>query len=151
MTPKLLLITAITVGLATAGLSAPPAEGSLVQGSGDAVFVIKDGKRCGIPSAEVFNASGFKWDKVIKISDVDLKAIPEGPAIEAPIKPYPKAKDGDLIKGSGDGIFLIKDGKRCGFTSAEAFNGKGYKWDKVVKISDTDLEAIPEGDPIEAQ
>ncbi|MCX6895165.1 MAG: hypothetical protein NTZ16_06650 [Verrucomicrobia bacterium] len=147
---KTILGSFLILGLA-GSLFAAPAEGDLVQGSGTGVFVIKDGKRCGIPNPEVFAACGYKWDKVVKIPDADLKAIPEGPLVQAPIKPYPKAKDGDLVKGSGDGIFLIKDGKRCGFSSAEAFNGKGYKWDKVVKISDADLEAIPEGDPIEAQ
>jgi len=66
-------------------LSAAPKEGDLVQGGGVGIYLIRDGQRCGFPSGEVFLELGYKWDKIIKISDADLNAIPEGPAVE--IKP----------------------------------------------------------------
>lgn len=63
-------------------LSAAPKEGDLVQGGGAGIYLIRDGQRCGFPSGEVFLELGYKWDKVIKISDAELNAIPEGPAVE---------------------------------------------------------------------
>jgi len=72
-----------------------------------------------------------------------LNAIPEGSGVVAP---YKTAKNGDAVKGSGDGIFLIKDGKRCGIESPEKFKELGLKWENVINISDEDLEALPEGE-----
>jgi hypothetical protein len=59
-------------------LYAVPKNGDLVLNHGT-VFVIRDGRRCVVENMEVFNALGFKWGNVIKISDADLEAIPEGP------------------------------------------------------------------------
>lgn len=63
-------------------------EGDLIQGTG-AVFLIRNGLRCGIPSMEVFRASGFDGGDVIRVSDEELRAIPEGPVlgVVAPEKP----------------------------------------------------------------
>ena len=62
-------------------LYAVPKDGDLVLNHGT-VFVIRDGRRCVVENMEVFNALGFKWKNVIKISDADLQAIPEGPVVD---------------------------------------------------------------------
>ncbi len=69
-------------------------EGDLIQATG-AVFLIRNGLRCGIPSMEVFRAKGFEGEAILRVSDEELRAIPEGPVlgIVAPDKTIP-AGDG---------------------------------------------------------
>lgn len=119
-----------------------PNDGDLVQGTGGAVFLIRSGKRSLIPDGKIFSDLGLAWEKVIHVSDEDLEAIPQGADAVAP---YKKAKEGDLIQGSGEAVFVIREGKRCGIASGEQFKEMGFKWENVIKISDEDLEAIPEG------
>ncbi|TAN35707.1 MAG: hypothetical protein EPN23_10520 [Verrucomicrobia bacterium] len=135
-------LNAIPVGAVLLAPYKTPQDGDLVQGCKSGIYLIKDGKRCVVPSAAAFLANGFKQENVIKISDEDLNAIPVGPVLPTP---YKTPKDGDLIKGSGAGVYVIKDGKRSGIESAEQFKALGYKWEKVLQISDEDLAAIPEG------
>jgi len=110
MTTKSLLTAILALGIAATNLFAATKDGDLVQNSKGGVFLIKDGKRCGVPSAKVFVALGYKWESVTKIPDAELEAIPKGVDL---IAPYKTAKDGDLIKGSKGAVFLVRDGKRC--------------------------------------
>lgn len=68
-------------------------EGDLLQGTG-AVFLIRNGLRCGIPSMAVFQANGFKGEDVIRVSDEELRAIPEGPVLDV-VAPDKARKAGD--------------------------------------------------------
>ena len=146
MKSKHILNALVILGLTAANSFAGPVEGDLVKGSGGSVYLIKAGKRCLIPNPAVFEAKGFKEEKIITLADADLKAIPEGSVV---LMPYPKAKDGDLVKAGGESIFVIKKGKRCGIPSMEVFKAKGFETSKIIMISDADIEAIPEGDAVE--
>ncbi len=146
MKSKHILTALVVLGLSAANSFAGQAEGDLVKGSGGTVYLIKDGKRCSIPNLAVFEAKGFKEDKIITLADADLKAIPEGSVVPMP---YPKAKDGDLVKAGGASVFVIKKGKRCGIPNMEVFRAKGFETSKIIMISDADIEAIPEGDAVE--
>jgi len=67
---------------------APYVEGSLVRGSGPAVYLIQSGRRCPIPDGEVFKAKGFQWEKVITLADAEIDAIPIGsPVYYVPSEP----------------------------------------------------------------
>ena len=120
-----------------------PQDGDALQSIGGVVFLIRDGKRCLLPNGKIFEALGLAWEKVIRVSDHDLEAIPKG---EDLLLPYKKPMEKDLLRGSSEAVFVIRNGKRCGIASGEQFKELGFKWDNVVKISDADLEAIPEGD-----
>jgi len=124
-----------------------PREGDLIQGSNDAVYYIHEGKRCHIPSEKIFNDMGFDWEK-IKISDAALKNIPPGPDVSSPLKPYPKAIEGDLVQARGP-VYLIRDGMRCNIPNMEIFTRNGFKVEDVVMISDEDEQAIPPGPALE--
>ena len=64
---------------------------------------------------------------------IQLKAIPP---------------EDSLVQGSGDSIYLIKDGQKHHIMGMDAFNGRGYDMAKVQKIADADLNAIPMGDDL---
>jgi hypothetical protein len=143
-------IAAIPAGEPLGMVAAPvpypsPKDGDLVQSVGNAVCLIQDGVRRPIPNPNVFNANGLEWEKIIAISEADFNAIPEGMPLEAPIRPYPEAKDGDIVRGSFGPVYLIRNGKRCGIPNPDTFHAHGLKWEDIIVISDEDLEDIPVG------
>lgn len=123
-----------------------PKEGDLIQ-AGDAVFIICDGKRCGIPSSDVFKANGFKAGNVIKITEEEMEAIPEGPIFVAPAKPYKTPQEGDLIQAGGP-VFVIRNDVRHAIPNMRVFNANGFKTDRIIKISEEDMEAILAGESL---
>ena len=141
---KLLPVILLSVNLAAAEPSVVPKEGDLVQAE-DTVFVIHEGRRCGIPTFEVFKANGFKAENVIRISAEEINAIPEGPIFTGPRQPYKNPKEGDLVQGSKGPVFVICDGQRRAISTMETFKANGFKVENVVMISDTDMQDIPVG------
>jgi hypothetical protein len=71
------LALATTILTAAETPSVPLKEGALIQGSGG-VFTIRNGVRYGIPSMEIFNSYGFDGADVVRVTDEQLKTIPEG-------------------------------------------------------------------------
>lgn len=53
-------------------------DGTLVKGSSPAVFVMEDGLRRVIPSAEQFDALGFDWGAIMTVPDIQLEGVPTG-------------------------------------------------------------------------
>jgi len=146
--PVLLLLLLACVR-ATAGPVQPyktPKEGDLIQ-AGGAISVIQGGERCGIPNMEVFRASGFKAENVIRISDDDERAIPEGPVLTAPVQPYKTPREGDLIQAQAGGpVFVIRNDVRHAIPNMEVFRANGFQAEKIIKVSDEDMGAILAGD-----
>lgn len=141
---KLLPFILLSASLAAAEPSFIPKEGDLVQAE-DTVFVIHEGRRCGIPTFEVFKANGFKAENVIRISAEEMNAIPEGPIFTAPRIPYKNPKEGDLVQAPNGPIFVICDGQRRAISTMEAFKANGFKVESVIMISDADMQDIPIG------
>ena len=54
-------------------------------------------------------------------------------------------KDGDLVKGSGDKVYLIDKGKACWVSSSDIFDALGLDWKKVKPIADYQLKNLPKG------
>ena len=52
-------------------------------------------------------------------------------------------KDGDLVKGSGDKIYIIEDGKACWVSSSDIFDALGLDWKKVKPVADYQLRNMP--------
>ncbi|MEG4087259.1 hypothetical protein, partial [Microcoleus sp. POL10_C6] len=57
----------------------------------------------------------------------------------------PSIKEGALIKGSRPEIYVMESGKRRSIPDPATFEARGYKWDAVIIISDSDLANIPLG------
>jgi hypothetical protein len=106
MKAKFLLAVFRSLGVAVASLTAASTavaasqtsgkifeEGDLIQGTG-AVFLIRGGLRCGIPSLEVFASYGFDGGEVLHVSDEEVRAVPEGPILGL-AKPDEVAKASD--------------------------------------------------------
>lgn len=59
------------------------ANGTLIKGSGPAIYVMNNCQRHWIPDVATFNAHNYSWNAVQHISDADLQAIPLGAQLSA--------------------------------------------------------------------
>jgi len=82
------------------------------------VYLITGGQRQGIPSPTVFASYGYSFDKVVPANSYD-QALPEGEVM--------KYADGTLVNDNGT-IFLIGNGQKRGFTTADVYTGLGYSF-----------------------
>jgi len=53
-------------------------DGSLIRGEGPKVYLIEAGKKRWIPNPQIFEAKGFRWEKIIKVNDYTLRNISRG-------------------------------------------------------------------------
>ncbi len=131
-------ITADDIG--GGGSSCQVQAGSLVRSTeGTKVYYINDTpkglmKRWLI-NAEVFLSYGNKWEDIIEISPAQLEA-------------YPLV---NLIRSATDDkiYYLDLDSKtKQWIKTVETFNSRGYDWDRVVIVNQTELEAYQDGGEI---
>jgi hypothetical protein len=57
-------------------------------------------------------------------------------------------RDGDLIRGDDDRIYLVSGGERRWIPNLEIFTAHGFAWNRVRKLDDRDIERLPEGTPL---
>ena len=82
------------------------------------IYLITGGQRQGIPSPTVFASYGYSFGKVVAANSYD-QALPEGDVI--------KYADGTIVNDNGT-MFLIGNGQKRGFSSADVFTGLGYSF-----------------------
>ena len=60
-----------------------------------------------------------------------------------------KFRDGTMITAPGDPrVFLISNGQKRPFASADAFKELGYSWNNLIRTNLASLDVHPLGDPI---
>jgi hypothetical protein len=117
-------------------------DGALLQGSGDAVYVMYGDLKRHIPNRTTFYAQGFLWGNVNHIPASSLNAIATGqPLLDA-------LADGNLLRGTGPEVYVMDSGRKRHITSGASFTACGYGWDAVYTIPDSLLNAIPTGSSI---
>ncbi len=60
----------------------------------------------------------------------------------------PAWSDGTLVKGSSAAVYVMENGVRRPFPSAERFEALGYSWDEIMTVSDIQLKGVPAGAPM---
>lgn len=125
----------------------PFRDGTLLKSTANPIYVIEHGRKRHILSPEIFESLGYRWKDVITVPDHILNEIKSGPAL-AGIDQHP---DGTLVKSSDEHIYLLEAGKKRWFSSPQVFLSWGYKWGRVITLSDERLAAYPSGVPIPAQ
>ncbi len=120
-------------------------DGSLLKSTGsDKVYTIENGQKRWITTAETFVSSGYQWKNIVIVMDFELNIFPNGENIaNSSLKP-----NGSLLKGSGNEVYLIENGKKRWITTAEVFASKGYKWEDVIIVENFELSLYPEGENI---
>ena len=99
-----------------------------------------NGKKRGFRNPEEYMSHGYNFNQAVAANDTDK-------ALENEAQPIAKALDGTLVLDKTDNrtIYMIADGKKRGFTSAEVFQSLGYKFSQAIPV---DLSDYPASDPI---
>jgi hypothetical protein len=96
-------------------------DGTLIKIPGDdKVYVIKDGMKEWIETAEEFNAKGYDWKAIQEVNKEILKNIKER------IK---------LVKDELNKVYQVVNGKALWIPSITAFNAAGFKWEDVENLN----------------
>ena len=117
----------------------PPAgahpNGTLINDNGT-IYLVVNGKKRGFRNPEEYFSHGYKFNQAVPATSVDS-------ALPAEAQPVQKALDGTLVLDKSDGrtIYMIADGKKRGFVSAEVFHALGYQFSQALPIDLTDYEA----------
>ena len=77
----------------------------------------------------------------------DFTVVPEGAFFQ--VFPSAEIRDGDLIKGDMDRVYLIENGERRWVPTLEIFDAHGFAWDRVRVLQERDLARLPQGPPLE--
>ncbi|MDQ4149601.1 MAG: SpoIID/LytB domain-containing protein [Actinomycetota bacterium] len=112
-------------------------NGTVIKGSGPAVYVIEGGHKR-LVSPAVF-ASRYKTSETVTVSDTEIAAYPDGEKLGF--------RDGSLVQSRQGTLFVISDGKRRPI-SPERFTALNYSRPNLLVASDEDLNLHPEGEPL---
>lgn len=111
-------------------------EGSNVKTADGTVYRISSGTRTPYTSAGAFLSYGFnRWEDVKEANSADLALLTGSCSYADGSGSHPcyiQPRDGSLINDHGT-IYIITDGYRAGFASAEAFLGFGYSFSHALE------------------
>lgn len=129
------------VWFASPSLVSASAPGALVRNPKGAIFLIQDGQRLGFPSVAILFSHGYSFQDAVLADEGDL-ALPEG---------FPFSyRDGALVKDHGQTVYIISDGQKRPFSSAEAFLGLGYSFKNILQENGTSLARILPGPTVDS-
>jgi endonuclease YncB( thermonuclease family) len=115
-------------------------DGALLSNRG-AVYVISDGARRPIESANTFLQKGYKWSNVIAVSDSELAPHPMGAILTSgDIHP-----NGSLLVRPGGEVYVIKNGQRRYIPSPLIFEAR-YRWESLIDVSESYLNTYTQGE-----
>jgi hypothetical protein len=110
-------------------------DGSVIRAANGPIYVIQGGRRVWVPTGDDFAARGLKWEDVQTVEDRVLRSVTLD------------TRDGMLLKGSGERVYLLTNGQRSWLTTPQALNAHG-DWSQVHFVSDAQLGAFAEGPQI---
>lgn len=98
----------------------------LLRAEGDpkVYYLTEKGYKRHIPSPEVFNSYGNKWENVITVSATEIGFY----------------SDSGLIRlMGGTKVYKLENGKKRWIKTAEAFNRYGFNWNNIAPVNQTEL------------
>jgi len=115
-------------------------HGSLVKGSGHAIYLIVGNEKRWIPNPKTLESLRFSGMTIQNISDADLNGIPTGNSLPAITS--------HLVRGSGPNVYMMVNGFRRHVPNPTTLGAMGLDWGNVQNISDQALQSLPEGRPL---
>lgn len=100
------------------------------------VYYIENGAKRPIESPNML-VSQFRWQDLIITSPIELDAIPTGRPMTY--------RDGSLLSNNG-AVYVVSDTKIRPIESPQAFLSKGYKWNNIIPVSNTELSLHERGE-----
>lgn len=114
-------------------------DGTLVKGSGSAIYVMSNAVRRHIPNAFTFGVRGYNWANVIQVSDTVLAALPIG-------NPLPNdAADGNLYLDRAGTVWAMQNGLKRPVASPSVMEACRYRWDAIRIVPDSLLSGLAIG------
>ncbi len=113
-------------------------EGALIRVEGNPkVYVVEGGKRVPISDIQLFNARKYDWNKVLVVNENQTQKFEIGTSLEYP--------DGSLLRAKNGNVYRINQGKKQWIRSADDFIKAGYKSEKVLDVSDAEINTFEDG------
>jgi len=109
----------------------------------DTVYVIANGKRRPIVSADVFQSKGYAWSNIISVSAPEINLHVQG----KPLTKDSPLPDGSVIQGPENKMFLIDEGNRRYIPSPNIFRSR-FDWSDVISVTQAKLDAFPRGNKV---
>ncbi|OGE78220.1 MAG: hypothetical protein A2751_03630 [Candidatus Doudnabacteria bacterium RIFCSPHIGHO2_01_FULL_46_14] len=117
------------------------AAASLVLAGDGTVYLVEDAVRRGFPTLSVFYSHGYKLSNIQPASLGDL-SLPAGSALGY--------AEGSLILSADGTVYQVSGGQKHGFTSAQAFLGRGHSFSEVLPDQAGILNSITAGTVIDS-
>ena len=99
-----------------------------IEGKPEVWYVTESGMKRHIPSAEIFNSYRNDWNKITKVSEIELEFYPTNNLIR--------------LEG-GVEVYLLENGIKRWIESPEAFARHGFDWHKIAPVNQTELNYYP--------
>ena len=130
------------------GVNVAAYTGKLIRSSapGSGIYLVDTSTRRPFDSADAFYSYGYDWSKVVTVSDVVFTDIPVGAPLGINLTSY----NGKLVRSSaaGSGIYLVENGVKRAFDSADAMYSHRYSWTGVITVSNAVMNSLPTGSTI---
>lgn len=98
------------------------------------VYVIENGKKKWIKTAQEFTAAGYNWSQIQDVSALEIAQYPDITVVEV-----------TLIRLIGDPkVYIVENGKRRWIKTAAEFVKAGYDWNAITDVSSGELAKYPE-------
>jgi hypothetical protein len=102
---------------------------ALIKTPGDnRVYMVTNGVRRWVRTAEVFQKSGYRWEDVKTVTTKELAVYPAT----------------NLVRGSDGKVYTVSGNVRQWVATPQAFTRRGFKWAEVQKVSDQEITAYRE-------
>lgn len=137
---QLVMINSTELNIYTTAAPMQIRSGTLVKGNHATVYLInEDMTKSTFPTADVFLNRGYSWDQIIQSSDAELVNYPMGEILGG-------SATNTIIKITNSPIvYMVDNGQRRPFASAETFLGMGYTWNQIRTVTSSQLNQYPLG------
>ena len=106
------------------------------------IYYVSEGTKAPLLD-KIFLQTKFKRIKIMPVPGEKLDSF-------TTIAPYSFGDGEILAAASSPSVYVIEDGKKRPIVSGEVFEGLGYKWTNVIRVSDKIIRMYPDGEPLKA-
>jgi len=124
-------------------------NGILVQDSSGSIYLIEKGMKRTVESSDTFHAFRLRPDRVIRLPDAALAAIPNGKPL-AHYGRFPEHFPSVFVaRDPDDGMLLVSHGVSYPFRDYASFQRLGYEVQESIPLSLEQIESVTMGPPID--
>jgi hypothetical protein len=104
----------------------------------DTVYVVQGQSKYMVPSAQEFEALGYKWDQVETVARGSLSFLPSRPQERVLLR-----------ERNSPQVYFYENGQKRGILSPQAFERLGHKWSDIKTVPSGTLDSEAAGAPLQ--